>query len=283
MSSVAAPPDRTRPERAARAPAARRRPRPGARSSASALAVALAAVGLRAGGGLALGPTTKVEMALDVVGGAARRAGGARASAPGRWWGAAALAALRRAGRADRRCRSPGPIQPSDAWLEANRTFAYLAVFARGVVLARLGGAWWSACVGGDRRGDGRRSASGRSSRKVFPGALAPDEIYARLREPYGYWNAVGLTAALGVPAALWLGARRSGHAALNALAYPVHGAAAAHRAARLLARLAAGGSSSGCAFWFAVVPLRLRGVAVLAAGALGALAVAAGSSRRTR
>ena len=23
------------------------------------------------------------------------------------------------------------------------------------------------------------------------------DEIYARLREPYGYWNAIGLTAAL--------------------------------------------------------------------------------------
>ena len=30
-----------------------------------------------------------------------------------------------------------------------------------------------------------------------------------------------------------------------------------------------------GCAFWFVVVPLRLRGVAVLAVGALGALAVA--------
>ena len=29
-----------------------------------------------------------------------------------------------------------------------------------------------------------------------------------------------------------------------------------------------------GCAFWFAVVPLRLRGVAVLAIGAVGALAV---------
>jgi hypothetical protein len=27
---------------------------------------------------------------------------------------------------------------------------------------------------------------------KVFPGSLNPDEIYARLREPFGYWNAVG-------------------------------------------------------------------------------------------
>ena len=32
---------------------------------------------------------------------------------------------------------------------------------------------------------------------KVFPGALNPDEIYARLREPFGYWNAVGLMAAM--------------------------------------------------------------------------------------
>ena len=56
---------------------------------------------------------------------------------------------------------------------------------------------------------------------KVFPGALNPDEIYARLREPFGYWNSVGLIAAMAVPGCLWLGARRSGHAALNALAYP--------------------------------------------------------------
>ena len=33
---------------------------------------------------------------------------------------------------------------------------------------------------------------------KVFPGALAADDVYARLREPFGYWNAVGLMAALG-------------------------------------------------------------------------------------
>ena len=56
---------------------------------------------------------------------------------------------------------------------------------------------------------------------KVFPGALAADETYARLREPFGYWNAVGLMAALGVPPLLWLAARRSGHAAVNALAWP--------------------------------------------------------------
>ena len=45
---------------------------------------------------------------------------------------------------------------------------------------------------------------------KVFPGALDPTEFYSRLREPFAYWNAAGLMGALGVPAAVWLGARRT-------------------------------------------------------------------------
>ena len=104
---------------------------------------------------------------------------------------------------------------------------------------------------------------------KVFPGALNPDEIYARLREPFGYWNSVGLAAALGVPGCLWLGARRAGHQALNALAYPALGLLVLtmllsfSRGALLAAVL-------GAAFWFATVPLRLRGAAVLIAGAAG-------------
>jgi hypothetical protein len=102
---------------------------------------------------------------------------------------------------------------------------------------------------------------------------LAADDSYARLRAPYDYWNAVGLTAAFGVPPALWLGARRSGHAAINALAYPIMGillltVLLAYSRGSLLA------VAIGLAFWFAVVPLRLRGVAVLATGALGALVV---------
>jgi tetratricopeptide (TPR) repeat protein len=75
--------------------------------------------------------------------------------------------------------------------------------------------------------------------------------------------------AALAGPACLWLGARRAGHAALNALAYPALGLLVvtlllAYSRGALLALVA------GCAVWFAVVPLRLRGVAVLATGAFG-------------
>ena len=51
--------------------------------------------------------------------------------------------------------------------------------------------------------------------------------------------------------------------------------AAAGRPAAGLLARLAARPRASGCALWFAAVPLRLRGVAVLATSAAGAVPVA--------
>ncbi len=109
---------------------------------------------------------------------------------------------------------------------------------------------------------------------KVFP-SLAPLDTFARLNEPYGYWNAVGLTAAMGVICCMWLGARRDGHALLRALAYPAMGlllltlVLAYSRGA--LAALAV-----GLLLWFCVVPLRLRGAALLIVGACGAVAVAA-------
>ncbi|HWH93535.1 MAG TPA: O-antigen ligase family protein [Baekduia sp.] len=269
MSSVAAPPDArilsgTRRRRAPRLPA-------GETLFGVALAVALAAVGLRAGGGLALGSTTKVEMALDVSGGVLA-ALAALAVSGRRWWGGATVA-LFAALALLTAVSITWAIQPADAWLEANRTFSYLMVFAAGVVLARTAGAWWSAVLGALCATTAAICVWAILT-KVFPGALAADEVYARLREPFGYWNAVGLTAALGVPPTLWLGARRSGHAALNALAYPIMGILLltillAYSRGSLLA------VAVGAAFWFAVVPLRLRGVAVLATGAVGALAVA--------
>ena len=102
---------------------------------------------------------------------------------------------------------------------------------------------------------------------KVFPGALAADETYARLREPFGYWNAVGLMAALGVPPLLWLAARRSGHPAANALAWPALGLLftcimLSYSRGSLLALVL------GLGLWFAAVPLRLRGVLPLLAAA---------------
>jgi hypothetical protein len=268
LSTVAASPDAPILSRAR----ARRRPRwPGPELLfGAALTAALTAVALRGGGGLSLSSTTKVEMALDVVGGLlavlAALAAGVR-----RLWGGVTIALF--AALAILTAVSiTWAVQPSDALLEANRTFSYLMVFAGGAILARTVGAWWSGLLGAIIATTTAISLWAVLT-KVFPGTLASEETYARLREPFDYWNAVGLTAALGVPGALWLGARRSGHGAVNALAYPILGV-------QLLTVLLAYSRGSllalgvGCAFWFAIVPLRLRGVAVLAVGALGALAV---------
>jgi hypothetical protein len=286
LSTVAAPSEHRRRFRAPRLPGQGRAvgaPGPGGASTALrrrsspaellyglALTAALTAIGLRGGGGLVLGPT-KVEMVLDVAGGVLA-ALAVLAATGRRWWGAVSIG-LFGVLLVVTALSITWAVQPSDALLETNRTVAYLAVFGGGVVLARLRGAWWSATLGAICAAAGLVSLWAILT-KVFPGALAHDEIYARLREPYGYWNAVGLTAALGVPPALWLGARRSGHAAVNALAYPVTGlllltVLLAYSRGSLLA------VALGCAFWFAVVPLRLRGVVVLAVGAAGALLVA--------
>ena len=194
---------------------------------------------------------------------AARGRSLARARAPAA--GRRHARALRRRSPRSPRCRSSGRSSPSDAWLEANRTLAYLAVVRRRASRScALAPQRWAALLGGDRARARSIVCGYALLTKVFPGALNPDEIYARLREPFGYWNAVGLIAALGVPGVLWLGARRAGHAALNALAYPALGLLLV---ALLLAysRGALLALALGCALWFAIVPLRLRGVAVLA------------------
>ncbi|MEA2304049.1 MAG: hypothetical protein QOH43_1329 [Solirubrobacteraceae bacterium] len=232
----------------------------------------LAAVALGAGGGLQLGPTTRVEIALDAAGGVlgalAILAGARRALHGGLALGLfAVLAALTATSIL-------WAVQPDDAWLEANRTLSYLAAFGAGIALVRLAPERWSGVLGATLLACVVVSIYALTT-KVFPGALAPDETYARLREPFGYWNAVGLMAALGIPGCLWLGGRRSGHSAVNALAYPACGILLvamllSYSRGSLLAAVV------GCGFWFVVVPLRLRGVAVLATSALAAVLVAA-------
>src|SRR3954447_21307281 len=236
------------------------------------IGVLLAAIALRGGGGLQLQPTTEVEMALDIAGGlivaCALLVGSGRRAAHGMpaLLCFAALAGLTIASVL-------WSVNPSDSWLEASRTLAYVVVFGTAMVFVRFAPQRWAAIVGSTVVASTIICAYALLT-KVFPGALNPDEIYARLREPFGYWNAVGLFAAMGAPGCLWLGARRSGHAAINALAYPALGL----MILTLLLAYSRGGLLAlaiGLGLWFVLVPLRLRGVAVLVASALGALFVA--------
>jgi O-Antigen ligase len=236
------------------------------------LGALLAAIALRGGGGLQLKPTTEVEMALEIGGGivaaGALLAGRDRRAVYGMpaLLCFAALVALTIASVL-------WSVNPSDSWLEASRTLSYAVVFGVTMVFARFAPQRWAAVVGATVVASTIICAYALLT-KVFPGALNPDEVYARLREPFGYWNAIGLMAALGAPGCLWLGARRDGHAAINALAYPALGLMIltlllAYSRGGLLALLV------GLGLWFALVPLRLRGVAVLATSASGALLIA--------
>ncbi len=231
------------------------------------LAAIICAVAFSADGGLNVGRTTPSEIGLVLGGGIA--VAGALLLAPRRerLWGAGPLALLL-ALVVLTALSITWAASPSEAWVETNRTLAYAAVFAAAVALAHSVPGRWSAVLGAITLSAIAISAYAVLT-KVFPGALNPDEIFARLREPFGYWNSVGLAAALGVPGCLWLGTRRSGHEALNALAYPALGllvltmALSFSRGAVLAAAL-------GAAFWFATVPRRLRGAAVLVAGVGG-------------
>jgi O-antigen ligase len=232
-----------------------------------AFGVVLSAIALQGGGGLQLGPLTKVELGVDVVAGGLVAAAIVAGGHTRRLWGGMTLA-LMAALVTVTALSITWAVEPSEAWQEANRTLAYLATMAAGVALVRLFPERWTSLVGGVVLA-GVIICGYALLTKVFPGALNPDEIYARLREPFGYWNAVGLMAALAGPACLWLGARRAGHAALNALAYPALGLLFV----TLLLAYSRGGLLAlvcGCAVWFAFVPLRLRGVVVLATSALG-------------
>jgi len=164
-------------------------------------------------------------------------------------------------------------VQPDHSWQDSGRLLAYSGLFAAAAALARLAPARWPAVLGGLALAAVVVCAYALLT-KVFP-SLAPSNGYARLEEPYGYWNAIGLTAAMGVICCMWLGARRAGHALLSALAYPACGLLLL---TLLLAysRGALVALAVGLVLWFCLVPLRLRGAAVLILGGACAAALAA-------
>lgn len=236
------------------------------------LGLLLAWIAVRANGGMRVGDLTTVEIVVDLLAGvvgavAILAAPGLRDRVPGAvaagFFGLFVVATL---------LSTMWSVMPDESWIEGNRMVTYFAVFGVGMALVRLAPHRWAAIIAGITVASLALSAYA-LLHKVFPAHYAPDEVYARLREPFGYWNAVGLAAAMGIPGCLWLGARRAGHGALNALAYPAVGLLVVvlllsySRGALLALAL-------GCAFWFATTPLRLRGFAVLATGAAGAVPV---------
>jgi hypothetical protein len=251
------------------------RPRRGLGLWLSTLAVAgvVCFITFYAKGGLNLESMTTVEMALTLAAGVVIAASVALTSGRRRLYGGWALGLLL-AFTFLTAISVVWSVQPDSSWHDAGRMLAYSAVFAVGLALVRIAPERWPAVLGGLTLAAvvvcGYALAT-----KVFPGKLAPSNSYARLEEPFGYWNAIGLTAAMGAICCLWLGARRTGHALLSALAYPAMGLLLL-TLVLAYSRGALAAFAVGAVLWFCIVPLRLRGAGVLILGGAGAAAVGA-------
>jgi len=237
-----------------------------------ALAALLIAIAFYARGGSVLSSTTAVELALVLLGAAGVAVAILLHPPRRRLWGGVTLL-LFGALAVWTALSIAWSVQPSDSWQAANLTLAYFAAFAGVLALAHVAPGRWAAVLGAVVLA--AVVVCGWSLlAKVFPSISAFDP-YARLRAPFDYWNAVGLMAALGIPGCLWLGARHHGHAALSALAVPALGLL-------LVALLLSVGrgpllaAAVALACWFAAVPLRIRGLAVLATAGAGAVVVCA-------
>lgn len=236
---------------------------------AIAVAAVLATVAFVGNGGLRIGPVTLVEVIAIVIGALLVAAAVLLVGFDARVHGGVALVGL--AGLAAVTSLSIiWSLFPSDSWLEANRTVSYVAVFAAGIAAVRLARDRWAAVLIGVLGALTVICLYGLAT-KVAPGLLASDETYARLREPFGYWNAVGVTAAMGAPLCMWLGTREQGRDQLAALAWPALGLffvtiLMSYSRGSILA------VAVGIALWFAFVPRRLQSLFLL----LPALAISA-------
>ncbi len=245
------------------------------------VALLLCLVTFVASGGLTLATATKVEIGLTLVGGVVVATVVVLLRDRRHWrahgmWAVIGMLVL----TAFTALSVAWSVTPDASWQEANLILAYTVTFIAAAVVARavparapsvLGGIVLAAVV----------VCGYALATKVFPAQLDQSDIYARLQAPYAYWNAIGLTAAMGVVGFVWLGSRRDGHPALGALAYPATGLCVvtmmlAYSRGALLAL------AIGLALWFATVPLRLRGASVAVLGGGGGLVVTAWAFRNT-
>jgi O-antigen ligase/polysaccharide polymerase Wzy-like membrane protein/tetratricopeptide repeat protein len=237
------------------------------------IAAVLCWVAFLAKGGLNLAHLTAVEMTLTI--GSSVIAAAAIVLAPSVRRGAGAWSfGLLLAFSALTALSAVWSVQPDSSWQDAGRLFAFAAVFGVSMVLARAAPGRWPAVLGGVTLA-AVVVCGWALLTKVFPNHLDASDPYARLRAPYSYWNAIGLTAAMGAVGCLWLGSRRTGHALLSALAYPAMGLTLL---TLLLAysRGALAALALGLVLWFCIVPRRLRGATVLLTGGAGAAVVVA-------
>jgi hypothetical protein len=216
------------------------------------------------------GPNTWSEIALTFLGVGACAAvvlvGGR-----GRAWGAPAIG-LFAAFAAFAALSIVWSVQPDWSWFGANQLVMYLCVFAGAVALGRLLPERWAALAGGVATAMTAVCAYSLLA-KVFPDTLAQGNQVGRLQSPFGYWNAIGLSGALGLAPALWVASRRSGSVVLRGLTVPamtlmLSVIVLSYSRSALFAGIIA------IAVWLTFVPLRLRSALMLGLSGLGAVPI---------
>ncbi len=165
-------------------------------------------------------------------------------------------------------------VQPDWSWFGANQLLSYLGVFAGAAAVARTFPERWPVVVGAVATAMTIVSAYALLA-KVFPASLASTNTYGRLQAPFGYWNAVGVAAALGLPPCLWAAARRTGSQLLRGVAVPAM-TVLISVIALSYSRSAALAAVIGIGLFIALVPLRLRATLMIALGAAGAVPIVA-------
>jgi hypothetical protein len=221
-----------------------------------------------AGGGLDLARMTTLELILTLASGAIVAAATVLLPAGARPYGAWSIGLLL-AFTALTALSVVWSVAPDASWQDAGRMLAYSAGYATAVAIAWVLPGGWRALLGGVVLAASVVCGYALLT-KALPHQLDAADTYARLQQPYGYWNAIGLTAAMGAIGCLWLGARRAGHAVLTALAYPAMGLMLV-TAMLAYSRGALAALALGAIAWLVLVPLRLRGLRVLAVAALAA------------
>jgi tetratricopeptide (TPR) repeat protein len=251
-------------------------------ASAIALGGALAALAFGAAGGTSLGRTTTTEILVVLAAGAIVALAALRGLTRGPGGTVVVLFALFAGLTA---LSVTWSIVPAISYVEAGRTLTYLAIFTAAVAAARLAprvpGVVLTGIAAAAVAAVGYALAS-----RVWPATLAENELSNRIGAPFQYWNAVATTAALAVPALLWLGSRRTGSGIGRALAYPAMGVCVL---GMLLTQSRGAFAAAAIAViaWFVFVPLRLRSLPVLlvpvaAGSAVGAWALSKDAFSKT-
>ena len=111
-------------------------------------------------------------------------------------------------------------VQPDASWTAANQSVAYLGTFGAAIALARLFPMRWPAVCGALALFATLISGYALLG-KVFPALPYTESQLGRVTAPLGYWNAIGLVAAFGLPGWLWLGSRHNHPRLLRAAAIP--------------------------------------------------------------